>query len=55
MYWFTKKAFFAGLTVLSSVNPLNAASLNATPFKFLSITNQECKVRQQIVNNWACI
>ena len=30
---------------LSSVNPLNA-----TPFKSISVTNQECKVRPQIVN-----
>ena len=30
---------------LSSVNPLNA-----TPFKSVSVTNQECKVRPQIVN-----
>ena len=30
---------------LSSVNPLNA-----TPLKSVSVTNQECKVRPQIVN-----
>ena len=30
---------------LSNVNPLNA-----TPFKSVSVTNQECKVRPQIVN-----
>ena len=45
-----KKAFFAGLTILSSVNPLNAIPLSATPLKCVSMTNQECKVRPQIVN-----
>ena len=28
-----KKVFFAGLTILSSVNPLRAAQLNATKLK----------------------
>ena len=37
--------FFTRLTILSSLNPLNA-----TPFKCVSMTNQECKVRPQIVN-----
>ena len=45
-----KKAFFAGLTILSSVNPLNAIPLSATPLKCVSMTNQECKVRLEIVN-----
>ena len=45
-----KKAFFAGLTILSSVNPLNAIPLSATPLECVSMTNQECKVRPQIVN-----
>ena len=45
-----KKAFFAELTILSSVNPLNAIPLSATPLKCVSMTNQECKVRPQIVN-----
>ena len=40
MFGFTKKAFFTGLTILSSVNPLNT-----TPFKCISTTNQECIVR----------
>ena len=34
-----------GLTILSSVNPLSA-----TPLKCVSGTNQECKVRSEIVN-----
>ena len=45
-----KKAFFAGLTILLTVNPLNAIPLSATPLKCVSMTNQECKVRPQIVN-----
>ena len=40
-----KKRFFVGLTNLSSVNPLNAIRLSS-----ISMTNQECKVRLQIVN-----
>ena len=60
MFGFIKKLFFTGLTILSSVNPLNvillnaiplsATSQNATPFKCVSMSNQECKVRPQIVN-----
>ena len=45
MFGFIKKVFFIGLTILSSINPLNA-----TPFKCVLMTNQECKVRPQIVN-----
>ena len=37
--------FFTGLTVLSSLNPLNATQL-----KYVSMNNQECKVRPEIVN-----
>ena len=33
MFGFIKKAFFTGLTILSSVNPLNATQLSATPLK----------------------
>ena len=45
MFGFIKKAFFAGSTILSSVN-----LLSATLLKCVSMTNQECKVRPQIVN-----
>ena len=45
MFVFIKKVFFTGLIILSSVNPLNA-----TAFKCVSMTYQECKVRSQIVN-----
>ena len=45
MFGFIKKAFFAGSTILSIVN-----LLSATLLKCVSMTNQECKVRPQIVN-----
>ena len=45
-----KQHFFAGLTILSSVNLLSPAPLNATQLKCVSMTNQECKVRPKIVN-----
>ena len=45
MFGFIKQVFFTGLTILSSVN-----WLGATPLKFISMTNQECKVRTEIVN-----
>ena len=45
MIGFIKKYFFTGLTILSTVNPLNA-----TPLKCISVTKQECKVIQIIVN-----
>ena len=39
--------FLTGLTILSSVNPLNPIP---TSLKCVSMTNQECKVRLQIIN-----
>ena len=42
---FIKKAFFTGLTILSNVN-----LLNATQLKYVSMNNQECKVRPEIEN-----
>ena len=45
MFSFIKRAFFIGLTILLSVNPLNATLL-----KCISMTNQECKVRTEIGN-----
>ena len=51
MFGFIKKVLFTGLTVLLSVNPLNATLLSTAPLKCVSImTNQECKLRTQIVN-----
>ena len=43
MFGFAKKCFFAGLALLSTLTSLNL--LNC-----ISINNQECKVRLQIVN-----
>ena len=34
----------------TSINSLSAASLNAIPLSCISMNNQECKVRSQIVN-----
>ena len=45
MFGFIKKVFFTGLTILSSVN-----LLTVIPLWCISITNQEIKVRPQIVN-----
>ena len=45
MFGFIKKAFFTGSTILSSIN-----LLTVTPLICISMTNQECKVRPQIVN-----
>ena len=50
MFGFIKKAFFTGLTILSRINPLNATEVSATHLKFVSMNNQECKVKSQIVN-----
>ena len=55
MFGFIKKALFGELTLLSSVILLSAALLNATQLgatlkKCVSMTNQECKVRPEIVN-----
>ena len=40
-----KKCFFAELKILSSVN-----LLTVTPLRCISMNNQECKVRPEIVN-----
>ena len=47
---FIKKVLFTELTILLGVNPLNATPLSAAPLKCVSRTNQECKVRPEIVN-----
>ena len=39
---------FVGLTILSSFR--NANSLNAIPLSCISMNNEECKTRPQIVN-----
>ena len=48
IFGFVKKLFFVGLTILSSFT--NANSLNAIPLSFISVNNQECKARPQVVN-----
>ena len=40
---FVKKVFFVGLTILSSFT-------NAIPLSCISMKNQECKARPQVVN-----
>ena len=48
IFRFVKKAFFIGLTILSNFASIN--SLNAIPLSCISISNQECKTRPQVVN-----
>ena len=43
-----KDFFFKGLAFLSTLANINL--LNAIPLNFISMSNQECKVRPQIVN-----
>ena len=53
MYGFIKRCFFTGLVFLSTltrVNFLSVAPLNGVPLSCISMNNQECKVRPQIVN-----
>ena len=45
--FFTRLAF---LSTLTSIDMLSAALLNAILLSCISMTNQECKVRPQIVN-----
>ena len=45
MFQFIKKCFFVALTFLTSIN-----SLNAIPLGCISMKNQECKTRPQVVN-----
>ena len=45
MFQFIKKCFFAASTYLTSVN-----SLNAIPLSCISMSNEECETRPQVVN-----
>ena len=45
MFQFIKKCFFVALTFLTSIN-----SLNAIPLGCISMKNQECKTRPQVIN-----
>ena len=48
IFRFVKKLFFLGLTILS--NFINANSLSASPLSCISLKNQECKIRPQVIN-----
>ena len=50
--FFTRLIFVSILTGINSLNaiPLSAAPLNAIPLKCISLNNQECRVRPQIIN-----
>ena len=58
IFGFVKKVFFTRLTILSSfINtiplstaPQNTTRLNAIPLSCISMNNQPCKARPQIVN-----
>ena len=58
IFGFVKKVFFTGLTILSnfinaipsSTAPLNTTRLNAIPLSCISMNNQPCKARPEIVN-----
>ena len=43
MFGFIKKVFFTGLTILSTLSSVNS-------LKCISMNNQECKVKPEIVN-----
>ena len=45
MFGFIKTIFLTGLTVLSHINPLSTNQLGC-----ISMNNQECKVRPEIIN-----
>ena len=46
LFRFVKKVFFIGLTILSNfTNALNETSLNC-----ISMKNQECEIRPEIIN-----
>ena len=48
MNLFIKKAFFTGLTILSTLTSVNM--LSSVPLSCISMTNQECKARPEIAN-----
>ena len=41
--------FLTGLTVLSYINPLSTNQLSATPLSCVSMNNQECRVRPELM------
>ena len=48
IFRFVKKVFFVGLTILS--NFINVIPLDGTPLNCISMKNQECKTRPQVIN-----
>ena len=46
---FVQKVFFLGLTILSNFTSASSL-LNAIPLSCISMKNQECKVRPEIIN-----
>ena len=48
IFEFVKKAFFVGLIILSSFTKAN--TLNAITLSCISMSNQECETRPQVVN-----
>ena len=48
IFGFVKKVFFVGLSI--SLGFTNANSLNAIPLSCISMNNQECKTRPQVIN-----
>ena len=49
IFRFVQKVFFLGLTILSNFT-IASSSLNAIPLSCLSMKNQECKVRPEIID-----
>ena len=53
VFRFVQKIFFIGLTILSNftnINLLNAIPLNTIPLSCISMNNQPCKARPEIIN-----
>ena len=48
IFRFVKKVFFLGLTILS--NFTNITSLSETSLNCVSMKNQECKTRPEVIN-----
>ena len=48
IFGFVKKVFFVGLVFFSGFTIAN--SLNAIPLSCISMKNQECKTRPQVIN-----
>ena len=48
MFVFIKKIFYIGSLFVSSL--VSTTSLNAIPLNFISMKNQECKTRLEVIN-----